>query len=378
MAVKQIQNDWQEMFSCHPVLIETFVDSNTYTGVCYSDANWKRIGETKGVAWKEEENDDRGSVKSIFVYPLESNFRTTLISQKKKQTNAQIEIDEKFVHLWGKVITIIAEVAHEFDQIWQKRRRVIDSMLLVFLIFRLLYSKNKQGYGTTISDFWHNCHQMKYPLPKEKPISASAFTDARAKLDENIFKIINQRIINVYDNETAGLYLWQNHRIFAVDGSKINLPHELVNNGYKTPSDNAYYPQGLVSCLYQLKSRIPVDFDLVNRGDERKCALSHLRSLKQNDVVVYDRGYFSYAVLYYHVKECIYPIFRLKKNSFKEIEEFRNSNCNDKIIMLNPSKETSKDIEKKHPDINIIPLKLRLIKYIIAGETNGTTLRFSI
>ena len=43
------------------------------------------------------------------------------------------------------------------------------------------------------------------------------------------------------------LLLLNNQRIFAVDGSKINLPHELINDGYKTPSDNAHYPQGLIS-----------------------------------------------------------------------------------------------------------------------------------
>ena len=160
-----------------------------------------------------------------------------------------------------------------------------------------------------------------------------------------------------------------NQRIFAVDGSKINLPHELIEDGYKTPSDNAYYPQGLVSCLYQLKSKIPYDFDLVKHGDERKCALLHLTSLKENDIVVYDRGYFSYAMLYYHVKSNIYPVFRLQKNTYKEIEEFRTSNQADQIITLSPSKDTSRDIKKKFPDISVVPLKLRLIKYTIAETT---------
>ena len=154
------------------------------------------------------------------------------------------------------------------------------------------------------------------------------------------------------------------------------MPRELIKEGYKTPSNNAYYPQGLVSCLYQLKSRIPYDFDLVTHGDERKCALSHLTSLKENDIVVYDRGYFSYAMLHYHEKAGVYTVFRLQKNTYKEIEEFRNSDHVDQIITLNPSKDTSRDIEKKFPEIIIVPLKLRLIKYTVAETTYciGTTL----
>jgi hypothetical protein len=374
--VKRIQNDWQKEYLYRPVLIETFVDPSKYSGSCYRAANWECIGKTTGKAWKDGSNNDKTSIKTIFVYKLDSNFRAILRNQKENLHNDQLKIDEDFITLWGKVITIIAEVAYEFDKIWQKRKRIIDSMLLIFLIFRLLYSKNSQGYGTTISDFWNNCRKMKFPLPQKKPICASAFTQARSKLDETVFKVLNKRVISSYEEESNESYLWNNLRIFAVDGSKINLPRELIKEGYKTPSDNAYYPQGLVSCLYQLKSRIPYDFDLVNHGDERKCAIFHLISLKENDIVVYDRGYFSYAMLYYHVKASVYPVFRLQKNTYKEIEEFRNSDRVDQIITLNPSKDTSKDIKKKFPDIIVIPLKLRLIKYTVAETTYciGTTL----
>ncbi len=376
IIIKQIQSDWQQEHLYRPVLIETFVDPSKYSGSCYRAANWKCIGKTTGKAWKDESDNDKTSIKTIFVYPLESNFRAILKNQKKNLQPDQLKIDENFINLWGKVISIIAEVAHEFDKTWQKRKRIIDSMLLIFLIFRLLFSKNSQGYGATISDFWNNCRKMKFPLPQKRPISASAFTQARAKLDETIFKVLNKRIISAYEEETNRLYRLNNQRIFAVDGSKINLPHELIKDGYKTPSDNAYYPQGLVSCLYQLKSKIPYDFDLVKHGDERKCALLHLTSLKETDIVVYDRGYFSYAILYYHIKLGVYPVFRLQKNTYKEIEEFRTSNQVDQIITLNPSKDTTRDIKKKFPDITVVPLKLRLIKYTIAETTYciGTTL----
>jgi len=376
IIAKQIQNDWQQEYRYRPVLLETFVDPAKYSGSCYRAANWKCIGKTSGKVWKEKSDNDEPSKKTIFVYPLDSNFRAILKNEKKKLQSDQLEIDKKFINLWGKVISIIAEVAHEFDQTWQKRKRIIDSMLLIFLIFRLLYSQNRQGYGTTISDFWNNCHNMNFPLPQKRPICASAFTQARSKLDETIFKILNQRVVSVYEEQTDRLYRLNNHRIFAVDGSKINLPYELIEVGYKTPSKNAHYPQGLVSSLYQLKSKIPYDFDLVRHCNERKCALSHLKFLKETDIVVYDRGYFSYAMLYYHVKAGVHPVFRLQKGSYKEIEEFRNSDRVDEIITIIPSKDRSRDIKKNFPDITIVPLKFRLIKYTIAETTYciGTTL----
>ncbi len=371
LASKQIQKDWKDEHNYSPVLLETFVDTNKYEGTCYRAANWKCIGQTSGIAWRDGFSEVREtSVKNIFLFPLQSNFRAILKNEKQTQQKTQIQVDEKFLKLWGNVVSIIAEVAFEFDQTWQKRKRIIDSLLLILLIFRLLFSKNNQGYATTISDFWFNCRKMNFNLPQKKPISASSFSEARGKLDEELFKVLNKRIINAYEQESEDFHLWNGHRVFAVDGSKINLPRQLINRGYKIPTENTHYPQGLLSCLYQLKSKTPYDFDLTAHSDERKCARQHLKVLKKNDIVVYDRGYFSYAMLYYHGKENIFPVFRLQRNLYTEIETFWKSERVDEIVTITPSKETSRDIKKKNPDIGkVIPLKLRLLKYEVAGTT---------
>lgn len=379
LVTSQIRDDWQTAHGYRPVLIETFVDDSQYLGTCYQAANWECIGKSSGKDWQADTSNKsvKASIKSIWVTPLHRHFRAILKNQQPAK--AQVELDESFVNLWGKVVLIISDVAQEFDAKWQKRKRVIDSLLLVFLIFRLVFSKNSQGYGTTIEEFWHNCLRMKFPLPQKKPISASSFSEARKKLDEDIFKILNQRIIAAHDalaKPDDQPYQWLGHRLFAVDGSKLNLPRELIDQNYRTPSKDAYYPQGLLSCLYQLKSKIPYDFDLVNHGNERECALGHLNTLTTNDVVVYDRGYFSYAMLYYHSQKGVHPIFRLQKNTFKAIDDFRNSTQTDQIITLLPTKDTQREIRKQYPDIQFEPLTIRLVKYTLEGQTYciGTTL----
>lgn len=350
------------------------MDTSRYSGTCYQCANWKCVGESSGKDWKGESEDGKGTVKSIYVYPLQSNFRAIL--RNIKSVEKEVVIDERFIILWGKVVGIISDVAQLFDARWQRRKRVIDSLLLVFLIFRLVFSKNSQGYGTTINEFWYNCHRMKFPLPQKQPISASSFTEARKKLDEEIFNVLNQRIIDACDEDDKRQYRWFGHRLFAVDGSKLNLPRELLKSGYKVPSDNAHYPQGLLSCLYQLKSKVPYDFDLACHGNERVCALAHLKTLSTGDVVVYDRGYFSYAMLYYHQQCGVHPVFRIKKNSFKEIDAFINGEQTDQIISLMPSKATQSKIRKENPEIEFTPLTIRLIKYTTGGNSYciGTTL----
>ena len=203
----------------------------------------------------------------------------------------------------------------------------------------------------------------------------SSFCAARKKLDETVFKCANQRIIEEYGPE-ANQYSWLGHRLFAIDGSKINLPRELLACGYSVPSDHAHYPQGLLSCLYEVPSQLPFDFDLVSHGDERKCAGQHLGVLDRDDVVVYDRGYYSYRLLYQHSKTGIQAVFRLQKSSSTAIREFFTSPENDTLVTIYPSQRAQLDIRKKVPDIDFIPLNMRLIKYEVAGSMFclGTTL----
>ena len=209
---------------------------------------------------------------------------------------------------------------------------------------------------------------MHVPLPQPKPVAQSAFCNARAKLDENIFKILNTAIIQAYDTPSTDS-TFKHHRIFAVDGSKINLPRPLRHDGYRIPSDNAYYPQGLRSCLYQLKSKIPTDFDLLAHGDERQAALTHLGALRENDVVVYDRGYFSYAMIYFHITRGIQCIFRLKKNTYTVIDELIASPETDQVVEIKPATKSQKEIRLAYPDIDFIPIALRLIKYSVGDTT---------
>ena len=81
-------------------------------------------------------------------------------------------------------------------------------------------------------------------------------------------------------------------------------------------------------------------------------------------------------MLYYHVQCGVHPVFRLQHNTFKEIDAFRSSQQTDQVITLLPSADTQRDIRKQFPDIDFVPLPIRLVKYALAGHTYciGTTL----
>lgn len=378
-AMQQVAEDWASQHGYKPVLVETFVDPSKYQGTCYKASNWQYIGQTSGNPTKNAPDKEK---KKIYLYPLHPDVREILTDNKRAMPKkvdpyktANIPQNNQEVYLWQKIITVVAAVAENFDNEWMKRRRLLSTLLIILFIFRLVFSKNKQGYGVTIAELWEYCHKLHISLPQEKPIAPSAFCNARKKMNEQVFKKLNTEIIRAYETDRDD-YRWKNHRIFAIDGSKINLPKELLENGYAKPSTNAYYPHGLISCMYQLKSKIPYDFELTNHGDERLLAFKHIQSLVENDLVVYDRGYFSYVLLYTHYQKKSHAVFRLASSSYKVFKQFLESEDNERLVTIIPSPKHQQRALKKYPSIEFIPLQLRLVKYSIDNIKYilGTTL----
>ena len=388
VVLNQLQRDWQLRYKTKPVLVETFVDTSKYEGLCYNASNWQFLGMSAGRGRFDRTNTNRGAAKKVFVYPLQSDFKEVLTNKKQGTKNESIfyrsnhiqatasDASNQFLILWDQFAKVVSDVACEFDGSWQIRSRVINSMLLILLIFRLVFSKNNQGYGTTITELWENARKMGVKLPQSKPIAASSFSEARVKLSENIFKCINDRLILIHEKKYHDSYLWHGHRIFAVDGSKINLPVELTQCEYTLPTEKAHYPQGLLSTLYQLHSQIPFDFSLESHQNERTSAMAHLKHLKAEDVVVYDRGYYSYELLALHHSLGIHAIFRMQTNAAGAITEFKIGDEIDQTTLIKPGATVSKGLRKSNPNLTIKPIAMRLIKYEVRGTCYliGTTL----
>ncbi len=66
-------------------------------------------------------------------------------------------LEEAFMQdFWSPLQKIIRDVCSNFDKVWQIRKRVIDTNLLVLFIFKLVLSKNHQGYKSLLTELWEN------------------------------------------------------------------------------------------------------------------------------------------------------------------------------------------------------------------------------
>jgi hypothetical protein len=78
MVTKRISEDWQRQYKYKPVLLETFVEKNRFSGSCYKAANWKLVGTTKGRGKNDRFNEARLPQKDIYMYPLYKDFKIML------------------------------------------------------------------------------------------------------------------------------------------------------------------------------------------------------------------------------------------------------------------------------------------------------------
>ena len=76
--IKLLVSDWYRRYQYAPVLLETFVDRDRFSGTSYRAANWLAIGRTQGRGKNDRDHQSVLSVKEVFLYPLKKQFREIL------------------------------------------------------------------------------------------------------------------------------------------------------------------------------------------------------------------------------------------------------------------------------------------------------------
>ena len=78
MSLRRVADDVELRYGYRPWLVESFVDKSRHTGICYQASNWIEVGQTKGRGRQEKAHQQIETVKAIYLYPLESNFRNRM------------------------------------------------------------------------------------------------------------------------------------------------------------------------------------------------------------------------------------------------------------------------------------------------------------
>jgi hypothetical protein len=77
---RRLSDDWQGLYRHPIVLLESFVDTERFRGACYRAANWTCVGRSVGRGTKSKHGGSPASIKELWLYPLDRNFRQKLLS----------------------------------------------------------------------------------------------------------------------------------------------------------------------------------------------------------------------------------------------------------------------------------------------------------
>ena len=164
----------------------------------------------------------------------------------------------------------------------------------------------------TAKSIQRHLHEFLNTLAGEalyEPVSAGAWTHARAKLKHTAFVELNSEIVvpTVYGlDQGKAVRRWRGHRLLGIDGSLLRLPNhsELFEQFTPVPINSEegtaekMYPQARISVLYDLLNRVGLDGQLrPSSQGEVGLAIEQLDQAALNDIIVTDRGYTGYPYL---------------------------------------------------------------------------------
>lgn len=94
LSMRRIKKDWLEQYGIEPLLVETFVEKERFSGTCYQAANFFHIGATRGRGRQDCKNEYALPVKDIYLYPLNRDARKLLCEgQTPKPIEEEKEMD---------------------------------------------------------------------------------------------------------------------------------------------------------------------------------------------------------------------------------------------------------------------------------------------
>ena len=203
----------------------------------------------------------------------------------------------------------------------------------------------------------------------QETFSKSAFVQARKKIKPEVFKHLNQRIIEEFYKDNSGvLRQFDNLRILAMDGSRLTLPFtkELEEiYGQTKNQTNTYIVQTKACVLYDLLNEICINGVLSSIDtDDRTQAKQLLEHCQANDLIIHDRGYPSFELIYEHYQKNLHFLMRMPLDFSQVVKDFVASGKTSQIVEIKPGQK--KSFENK-PYTKSSTLKIRLLRITLNG-----------
>ena len=205
---------------------------------------------------------------------------------------------------------------------------------------------------------------------KIREVTKGAFTQARAKLNPWAFKRLNEVAVNSFYQGTE-FYGWYGMRTLAVDGTHLVLPnHPSVVKDFGQqvlgPKATVKRSFALASILYDVLNHISIDDEIAPySSSELHLLTKHLDKVEKGDLLLLDKGYPCFWLLFLLKAKGIEFCVRLKDNWWLKVKDFTQSDEIEQIVTFNlPKKDHNKLAE--YPHMYDATITCRLIKVVLS------------
>lgn len=214
----------------------------------------------------------------------------------------------------------------------------------------LLTKGIKTSLQRELDSFYKEVTDSEFNIRK---VTKSAFSRARAKLNPSAFVEMNQNVIGTFYDQAPYL-CWHGMRLLACDGTRLALPHH--ESVVKEFGEHCFGPRAdsrrslaIGSFLYDTLNLVTLDAQLAPyRGSERELLSKHLDKVSKGDLLLLDRGYPSFAVMFELHCRGIEFCIRMKEDWWLDVKEFAESDKKDQIIRFKlPARDSQ--LKEKYP-----------------------------
>ncbi|MEQ8714715.1 MAG: IS4 family transposase [Cyclobacteriaceae bacterium] len=204
-----------------------------------------------------------------------------------------------------------------------------------------------------------------------RPVSGSAFTQARYKIKPELFRDLQAFLTDAYI--TSEKKHWKGHLLYAGDGSTLNLPSSQDIEGYfglyatTQLGVRRYLARTLI--VYDVLNNFVLDGRISTMGNGEKALLQEsLAKLNTNDILILDRGFGNYCTIKeltdQNIKFCVRLSIKNSNFAKKTIADQKD----DFVTTWEPSAKEVENSRKNQLDPSTLTVRVTKVR-LNTGET---------
>jgi hypothetical protein len=244
------------------------------------------------------------------------------------------------------------------------RKLTFNNLISIIIIFKSSIQRELDSFFKALSksDF------------KIREVTKGALSQARAKLNPWAFIRLNEVAVNTF-YDRAEYYQWYGMRMLAVDGSRLVLPnHPSVIEEFGQhefgPKADSKRSLAMVSMLYDVLNQVTIDAQIAPyASSESSLLVKHLEKIQTGDLILLDRGYPSFWLLFLLKAKGAEFCVRLKDDWWLKVKDFAESAEVERLVSFKLPKKDRRKLAD-YPEMLDIEITCRLIKVELpTGET---------